>query len=144
MKGLRHKKYPIVIIIVFVFLLTIAFEILYAQGKSNNPQSPAKPIPRLVDVGADKCIPCIMMAPILEELKKEYAGVLIVEFVDVWKNPDAGRRYGIRAIPTQIFYDTSGKELYRHMGFMSKGAILKTFKSLGIDLKPSSPQKKKG
>lgn len=144
MKGLRHKKYPIVIIIVFVFLLTIAFEILYAQGKSNNPQSPAKPIPRLVDVGADKCIPCIMMAPILEELKKEYAGVLIVEFVDVWKNPDAGRRYGIRAIPTQIFYDASGKELYRHMGFMSKEAILKTFKSLGIDLKPSSPQKKKG
>ena len=61
-----------------------------------------------------------MMAPILEELKKEYAGVLIVEFVDVWKNPEAGQQYGIRGIPTQIFYDANGKELKRHLGFISK------------------------
>ena len=56
-------------------------------------------LPRIVDVGADKCIPCIMMAPILEELKKEYAGVLIVEFVDVWKNPQGGQQYGDQGHP---------------------------------------------
>jgi thioredoxin 1 len=94
-------------------------------------------LPRIVDVGADKCIPCIMMAPILEELKKEYAGVLVVEFVDVWKNPEGAKQYGVRGIPTQIFYDANGKELKRHLGFISKQGILDQFQQLGISLKPA-------
>jgi thioredoxin 1 len=95
-------------------------------------------LPRMVDVGADKCIPCVMMAPILEELKKEYAGVLDVEFVDVWKNPDGAKQYGVRGIPTQIFYDANGKELKRHLGFISKQGILDEFQKLGITLKPAA------
>ena len=55
----------------------------------------AASLPRLVDLGAGKCIPCKMMAPILEELKKEYAGRLEVEFIDVWVNPEAGKPYGV-------------------------------------------------
>ncbi len=93
------------------------------------------PLPRLVDVGADKCIPCKMMAPILEELKKEYAGILQVEFVDVWKNPKAGDIYRVKMIPTQIFYDAGGKELYRHIGFMSKEDILKKLQELNLPVK---------
>jgi thioredoxin 1 len=92
------------------------------------------PLPRLVDLGADKCIPCKMMAPILEELKTEYAGRLRVDVIDVWKNPDAGKEYGIRIIPTQIFYDASGKELFRHEGFFGKADILAKWKELGIDI----------
>jgi len=84
-----------------------------------------------------------MMAPILDGLKKEYAGILQVDFIDVWENPNAGQKYGIRAIPTQIFYDASRKELYRHMGFMSKEQILDTFKNLGVELKKGPAQKKK-
>lgn len=91
-------------------------------------------LPRLVDLGADECIPCKMMAPILEELKQEYAGKLDVEFIDVWKNPLEGRKYGIRAIPTQIFYDAKGNEFYRHMGFFSREDILAVFSKRGIDL----------
>lgn len=93
----------------------------------------SKVLPRLVDLGADKCIPCKMMAPILEELKKEYAEIFNVEFIDVWKNPDAGKKYGIRLIPTQIFFDTSGKELFRHEGFFSKEDILAKWKEFGFD-----------
>ncbi len=74
------------------------------------------------------------MAPILEELKTEMAGRLQVEFIDVWINPDAGQAYGINLIPTQIFYDASGKELSRHEGFMPKEDILGRFKEHGIDL----------
>jgi len=96
--------------------------------------SEAKMLPRLVDLGADKCIPCKMMAPILEELKTEYAGRKDVEFIDVWENPDAGKKYGIKLIPTQIFYDGSGKELFRHEGFMAKEDILKKWRELGISL----------
>lgn len=90
--------------------------------------------PRLVDLGADKCIPCKRMAPILEELKVSMAGKLQVDFIDVWKNPDAGQQYGVRVIPTQIFYDASGKELSRHEGFMPREDILARFKEHGIDL----------
>ena len=52
-------------------------------------------IPRLVDLGAGKCIPCKAMAPILEGLKVEYAGRMDVQFIDVWKNPDAGKTHGL-------------------------------------------------
>jgi len=97
-------------------------------------------LPRLVDLGADKCIPCKQMAPILEELKTAYAGQLEVEFIDVWKNPDAGGQYGIRMIPTQIFFDASGKELFRHEGFYGKEDMLAKWKELGVDLQPKAAQ----
>jgi len=90
-------------------------------------------LPRLVDLGAGKCIPCKMMAPILESLKQEYAGKFDVIFIDVWEKPDEGAQYGIRMIPTQIFFDPSGKELFRHEGFFSKEDILAKWKELGFD-----------
>jgi len=91
-------------------------------------------LPRLVDLGADKCIPCKMMIPVLDELTKEYAGKLRVEFYDVWKDPAPGQKYGIRVIPTQIFFDPDGKELFRHEGFFSKEDILAKWKKLGFDI----------
>ncbi len=104
-----------------------------AENTSNQAPPVAK-LPRLVDLGAGKCIPCKMMAPVLEELKKEYAGKMEVEFIDVWENPDAGKPYGIEVIPTQIFFDTSGKELFRHVGFFAKEDILGKWKELGVDV----------
>lgn len=95
-------------------------------------------LPRLVDLGAGKCIPCKMMAPILEELKDEYADRLVVKFIDVWVNPDMAEQYKIKLIPTQIFYDASGKELFRHEGFFSKEDILNKWKKLGVDLSGST------
>jgi thioredoxin 1 len=94
----------------------------------------AKALPRLVDLGADKCIPCKMMAPLLVELRSEYEGTLKVEFIDVWKNPDEAPKYGIKLIPTQIFFDASGKELFRHEGFYSKEDILAKWIELGVEL----------
>ncbi len=93
-----------------------------------------KAIPRLVDLGAGKCIPCKMMAPILEELKKECAETFEVEFIDVWENRKAGEQYGVRVIPTQIFYDADGKELFRHEGFFGKKDILAKWKEFGVEL----------
>lgn len=107
----------------------------FANNVTSQPTTNSAPLPRLVDLGAGKCIPCKMMAPILEELKKTYAGQMEVEFIDVWKNPQAGDAYGIRSIPTQIFYDASGKERFRHEGFFSKEDILAKCKELGFNLK---------
>ncbi len=90
--------------------------------------------PVLIDLGAGTCIPCKMMAPILADLKAEYAGAMDVHFLDVHENPDLITLYGIRVIPTQIFYDALGKEMFRHEGFLSKGDILTKWKELGVDL----------
>ena len=91
-------------------------------------------LPRFVEVGADKCIPCKMMQPILDELRDEYAGKLQVDFVDVWEHPEQGAKYGVQQIPTQVIYDSNGKEVFRHIGFWPKDGILAKFKELGIDL----------
>jgi len=90
-------------------------------------------LPKLIDLGAGKCIPCKMMAPILDDLKKEYAGRFNVEVIDVWQNPEAGKSFDIKMIPTQIFFNKEGKELFRHEGFFSKEDILNKWKELGIN-----------
>lgn len=91
-------------------------------------------LPRLLELGADKCVPCKLMAPILADLKNDHAGKLTVEFIDVWKNPDAGKQYGVEMIPTQIFFDAEGRELFRHTGFFGKQDILAKWKELGTPL----------
>ena len=94
----------------------------------------SKALPRLVDVGAGTCIPCKLMAPILEQLKSEYAGRLKVEFFDVTEDPNVITEYKVMIIPTQIFFDASGTECFRHEGFMSKENILAKWKELGTNL----------
>lgn len=114
-------------------------QIQAAGGAAGSNHSSTKRLPRIVDLGADKCVPCKMMAPILEGLKKEYGGRMDVQFIDVWKSPEAGKEYGIRVIPTQIFYGADGRESFRHEGFFGKEDILAKWKELGVDLS-SKPQ----
>jgi thioredoxin 1 len=94
----------------------------------------AKSLPRLIDLGSTTCVPCKMMAPILDEMKKTFAGQLEVQFVDVRKDAAAAKQYGIQVIPTQIFFDASGKELFRHQGFFSREDILAKWTELGVKL----------
>ncbi len=96
------------------------------------PQVPTKGMVTMVDLGANKCIICKMMSSIVESLQKEYKGKADIVFIDVWKHPDEGQKFGINVIPTQIFYDKQGKEVYRHEGLMLKGAIISKLESLGV------------
>ena len=97
--------------------------------------SPAKgQLPRLLDLGAGRCIPCKAMAPILEELRATYQGRLEVVFLDVWENPKEAEKHGVSAIPTQIFFDATGKELFRHEGFFSREEILAKWREFGVEL----------
>jgi len=91
----------------------------------------ASNLPTLVDVGADKCVPCIKMAPILDQLRKDFAGRMEVKFVDVWKYREEADKYSVRTIPTQIFYAPGGSELYRHIGFYGREEILGKWRELG-------------
>ncbi len=89
------------------------------------------PLPRLLDLGAGKCVSCKAMASVLDEMKASYAGQLNVDFIDVWENEDATSTYGIRLIPTQIFYDAEGNELFRHEGFFARADMLAKWAELG-------------
>jgi thioredoxin 1 len=96
---------------------------------------PVKGMVTMVDLGAKKCIPCKMMAPILEKLEKEYAGRAAIVFLDVWEDKAPAKRFGIRTIPTQIFFDKDGREAYRHEGFLSEEEIVRRLKDMGVKVK---------
>ena len=158
MARLNHKtpnsvKTPAKIVIILLVAVAAAAAIILKGNKSRNAANSSTPVaattagssaaaasdataklPKLLDLGANKCIPCKAMAPILEGLKKEYAGKMTVEFIDVWQNEDAGKKYGVEMIPTQIFFDATGKELFRHTGFFGKEDILAKWKELGAVL----------
>jgi len=73
------------------------------------------------------------MARMLDKMEHDYVGKMEVRFIDVWKDPDAALPYGVRLIPTQIFYGSDGKELYRHQGFYGKEEILAKWQDLGYE-----------
>jgi len=102
----------------------------------NNPVDKARKSgkPTLVDFGASGCRPCDMMTPILDSLKKEYAGKVNVVFIHVGKEQVLAARYGIQSIPVQVFFDKQGKEVFRHEGFYPKEDILAQFRERGINL----------
>jgi len=102
-----------------------------SEKSSPSPTPSKQRLPRLVDLGAGKCKACKEMAPILEAVRKEYVGRAVVEFIDVWKNPEAAEPYDVRIIPTQIFYDRDGQEVWRHEGALSKSEIAEKLKRLG-------------
>jgi thioredoxin 1 len=87
----------------------------------------------MIDLGATQCIPCKLMAPIMEKMEKEYEGKAVIVFIDVWKHKEQARRFGIKVIPTQIFFNENGKEVHRHVGFMSEKAIVNQLKKMGVE-----------
>lgn len=109
-----------------------------ASGSANDGSAagvaltaPGNGLPMLLDLGAGTCIPCREMQPILEQLQKEYDGKVTVQIVDVYEHQDWARKYKVYLIPTQIFFDAQGKELFRHEGFFSRAEILAKFKEYG-------------
>jgi thioredoxin 1 len=88
--------------------------------------------PILVDFGANSCIPCRQMRPILKEVGKEYAGKASVLVIDVYKYQRLASDYGIRLIPTLIFFDSKGKEIFRNMGAMGKEKIVEKLREIGM------------
>jgi thioredoxin 1 len=90
-------------------------------------------LPRLWDFGSDNCIPCKMMMPILDTLAREYAGKVDVRIINVYKEQALASQHRIQIIPTQVFIDPTGKELYRHVGFFPRDSILMRFKQFGFE-----------
>jgi len=128
-----HNKF-ILLAIIFVFFLA---PFVSAQNFSNVPE---KGKITMVDLGAKKCIPCKMMAPILAKLEKAYEGKADIVFIDVWENRQQAPRFKIRAIPTQIFFNEKGDEVYRHVGFLDEKSIVDQLTKMGVE-KPDLDKK---
>jgi thioredoxin 1 len=133
LKKRSSKPFLLVPIIMFFSLVVACDNSDSAAKRPDAAPMTGTGLPHLVDLGADQCVPCKLMAPILDELKEDFAGRMDVTFIDVWKNREEARRFGIQMIPTQIFYDPDGNELYRRTGFIGREDILATWKRLGYD-----------
>jgi len=114
--------------LVILCLIPFAF-----AGPHEGGDVPVKGMVTMIDLGRDKCLPCKMMAPIMEKLEKQYRGKAAIILIDIAKDYDRAKRFTFRAIPTQIFFDKEGKEVYRHVGFMSEEAIVEQLKKMGVN-----------
>ncbi|MDQ7831100.1 MAG: thioredoxin family protein [Desulfovibrionaceae bacterium] len=84
----------------------------------------------MVDLGADSCMPCRMMAPVLDKVARDYRDRAAVVYIDLGRHPEQSARFGVRAMPTQIFYDKTGREIGRHEGYMDRAAISEVLDTL--------------
>jgi thioredoxin 1 len=85
-------------------------------------------LPILVDFWADWCMPCKMIAPIVEELSQEYDGKLDFAKLDVDSNPSTAMTYGVRSIPTLLIFK-DGRPIDQIVGAAPKGALKKKIDS---------------
>jgi len=147
---MRQPKFFLISVLVFLFTLNTACSQEKNNAASDNPGQGSssassqvlvtnnididfsKHKVTFIELGADRCIPCKAMQPIMKEIAEEYAGKIQVVFYDVWKDPRPTRHYRIQLIPTQVFMDQNGKEIFRHVGFYPKEEILQMLREKGI------------
>lgn len=148
---MKHARFLIICVIAFAVILLVKTQ--FYKDTSPEPSAgtgshgtpidfeslPVKGMVTLIDLGATECIPCKMMTPIMTKLEADYQGKAVIAFIDVWKHREQAPKYKIRAIPTQVFYDASGTEVYRHEGFMSEKDIVAQLTKMGV---PSPSEKK--
>ncbi len=136
---MRMKYRLLVTLVGSILLLALTAGTLPAVEQTADFESvPVKGMVTMIDLGAKKCIPCKMMAPIMEKIDKIYEGKAAIIFIDVWQHREQSKRFGLRAIPTQIFFDSDGKEVYRHVGFMAEEDIIAQLEKMGVQRGESS------
>jgi thioredoxin 1 len=98
-------------------------------GQTSNASSPRI---TFVELGSTTCIPCKKMQPVMKSIETRYAGQVKVIFHDVFKERNKSAEFGIKLIPTQVFLDSTGKELMRHEGFYAEEEIDKFLRANGL------------
>lgn len=126
----KMKKNFVALVLLSIFICVLSPFLMAEESVV-----PAKILPRIVDFGSHQCKACKAMDPILESLKKNYAGKFKTEFVDVWvkENQQQAKENKIETIPTQIFFASDGKELFRNTGVFTEEDILNKWSELGYE-----------
>ena len=104
------------------------------QKLNTDKSDTLKPMITFVELGSVKCIPCRKMQPVMKAIEDKYDDQIKVIFYDVWKSDQRkyGEEYDIRLIPTQVFLDKDGKEIFRHEGFFPEAEIDKFLQKQGL------------
>jgi thioredoxin 1 len=109
-----------------LLLILIAFCTLVLFAKEEAKPAPKKkPLVTFLELGAETCVPCKMMKPVMKDIQDEYKDKIDVIFHDITKDREIAKKYNVRVMPTQIFLDKDGKEFHRHEGFYPKDEIIK-------------------
>jgi len=110
--------------IIFILCALILFSVSTA-GADEEQQLPVKDTVTLIELGADNCLPCRLLTPIIEELQQEYQGRAAIVRIDVYRQHELARQFHPMVTPTMIFFDRQGQETKRFSGFMDKDSIVK-------------------
>ena len=133
----KGQNFLFISLIKLLILLFILFSNQTSLAQSSTDRRFPKdvvqsPLPKLLDFGRGVCIPCKRMAPILKELSEEYKGRVVIKIIEIYEDRELTEANKIRLIPTQIFFDSKNKEIFRHEGFMDKEQIKKVFEKMGV------------
>jgi len=127
---MSRRAYRIVVLSVVAGALVLgAAWKLQARLSQEGPEA----FPAVLDFGMGVCKQCKAMKPILTELAAEYEGRCRIEIIDIGERPDQADKYGIELIPTQVFFDRQGREVFRHEGFMTKKDIVAKMREMGVE-----------
>lgn len=132
--------------VIFLVLLSIAFfacsqaekaETMPEKQDTQAAESKAIASEALVtfyELGSTTCIPCKQMKPVMEAIEKKFGSQINVVFIDINKEKEKSKEFGIQLIPTQVFHDKDGKEIHRHVGFYPEEEITNFLIEHGLSL----------
>ena len=138
MKAIDFRRLSIILILLTTVLLTNNAQNPTNQIKSAIYTEQKKPVAKnkvtFIELGSVRCVPCKQMQPIMKSIQEKYASQVKVIFYDVWTEPGKpmADKYNVRAIPTQVFLDATGKEFFRHEGFFPEEELVKVLKTKGV------------
>jgi thioredoxin 1 len=134
MAKMKNSTRILIVTLLLLFTPLFLHQPSFSQSSVERiPKDIAKaPLPKLLDFGRGKCIPCKAMAPVLKELSEEYKDRVIIKIIEIDQELNLTRANRIRLIPTQIFFDAKNQEIYRHEGFMGKEQIKAMFQKMGV------------
>ena len=133
------------LMLVTLIAVTVISMTVMGQSKSNKSTTQSdlkaeKTLVTFVELGSVRCIPCKQMQPVMKAIEEKYGMQIRVVFHDVWT--DDGRpyanQYKIQLIPTQVFLDAKGKEIFRHEGFYPEAEIDKLLQKHGLKIQQTA------
>jgi thioredoxin 1 len=132
----RNVRCAVVVATAFILMANVSAWAQKNEGNQNtpDPSNVSRPLMTFVELGSVKCVPCRQMQPVMKAIAQKYGSQISVVFHDVWK-PDQKEyitTYEVRVIPTQVFLDKDGKEVFRHEGFFPEAEIDKLVQKYGL------------